>query len=178
MNRTDAASVSRLPFPGALLSGAVAVRVLFMPCSNTDESGLRVRLPRHRAAEPLRRVSRSCRARGCWLLTLSCPELRLPPEAACPCLASMCFAVKRAGRSWLPTASHASGREPPHRHSDRSSQIERRRIVCPSSVRISTAAMSLRARELAPITVIVRLGSAFQVATCSVAPWRSMTIMA
>jgi len=39
MNRTDAASVSRFPFPGALVSGAVAVLVLLTSCSITDESG-------------------------------------------------------------------------------------------------------------------------------------------
>jgi len=57
-------------------------------------------------------------------------------------------------------------------------QVESRRIVCPCRVRISTAAMSRRARELAPMTASSRLGSAFQVATCSAAPLRSMTTIA
>ena len=57
-------------------------------------------------------------------------------------------------------------------------QVESRRIVCPCRVRISTAAMSRRARELAPMTVSSRLGSAFQVATCWAAPLRSMMTMA
>ena len=49
-------------------------------------------------------------------------------------------------------------------------QAESRKIVRPSVVRISTAAMSPRVRELAPITMSSRLGSAFQVATCSALP--------
>src|SRR5674476_609789 len=57
-------------------------------------------------------------------------------------------------------------------------QVESRRIVCPSAVRISTATMSRRALELAPMTVSSRLGGAFQVATRSAAPLRSMTTIA
>ena len=49
-------------------------------------------------------------------------------------------------------------------------QAESRKIVRPCIVRISTAAMSARVRELAPITVSSRLGNAFQVATCSAVP--------
>ena len=49
-------------------------------------------------------------------------------------------------------------------------QAESRKIVRPCIVRISTAAMSARVRELAPITVSSRLGNAFQVATCSALP--------
>jgi hypothetical protein len=49
-------------------------------------------------------------------------------------------------------------------------QAESRKIVRPCIVRISTAAMSGRVRELAPITVSSRLGNAFQVATCSALP--------